>query len=128
MKKIVTTLLIALLFNVAFGANAFAQTNAFRQDNSIGRLDELKPENTGTEKKISAKRQLKAQFGKKTGSAESGFDFAKAEKETMASYQKSKTAGKKFSTKTKILIGVGIAAAVTGIIIFAASRDKIRTF
>jgi CHASE3 domain sensor protein len=128
MKKIVATFLIALLFNAAFGAKSFSQTNDFKQNNSIGQLDEPKIETTENEKADSAKRQFKAQLNKKIDSSESAFDFAKAEKETMASYQKNKAADKKFSTQTKILIGAGIAAAVVGVVVFAASRDKIKTF
>ena len=51
-----------------------------------------------------------------------------AEKSTMADYQRAKAQGKGFSKGTKIAIGVGIAAAAIGIVVFAASRDKIRTF
>lgn len=109
MKKIVSTFLIAMLLNIAFGASAFAQTSALNENGS-------------------AKSQLKAQFEKELGSSKAVSDFGKAEKETMASYKKSKMAGKKFSTGKKILIGFGIAAAVVGIVVFAASRDKIRTF
>ncbi len=49
-------------------------------------------------------------------------------KESMRTYHEHNARGKKFSTTTKILIGVGIAAAAIGIFVFAASRDKVRTF
>jgi hypothetical protein len=55
-------------------------------------------------------------------------DLDNASKSTLADYRRAQKQGSKFSTTTKILIGVGIAAAVVGIVVFAASRDKIRTF
>ncbi|MFT3744167.1 MAG: hypothetical protein QM785_07725 [Pyrinomonadaceae bacterium] len=51
-----------------------------------------------------------------------------SEKSTMADYQRAKAKGKGFSKGTKVAIGVGVAAAAIGIIVFAASRDKIKTF
>ena len=51
-------------------------------------------------------------------------DFARS----IINYEQSKAAGKKFSTMTKVLIGGGVAAAVVEIFVFAASRDKIKTF
>ena len=61
---------------------------------------------------------------KENQSPVSNFD----EKDSLATYQKQKSQGKKFSTGEKIMIGVGIAAGLTGIFIIAASRDKIKTF
>lgn len=48
------------------------------------------------------------------------------EKENLNSYNKQKKQGQKFSTSTKILIGVGIVAVI-GVVIFAANR-KVEPF
>jgi hypothetical protein len=128
MKKIASTFLIALLLNVAFSANAFAQMNAFKENRLSGQISAPKIRNSQNEKDDSEKRQSKWRFDKKIAGFETTSDPGKVERETTASYQKSRATGKNFSTGTKILIGVGIAAAVVGIVVFAASRDKIKTF
>lgn len=128
MKKIVSASLVALVLNIGLGVNAFAQTNALQDGNSILRPVQYQSGPVSIETVNSAAPQLKIEVERKTGDANSGFDIKKAERDTMASYQKTQAAGKKFSRQTKILIGVGIAAAAIGIFIFAASRDEIRPF
>lgn len=46
-------------------------------------------------------------------------------KSTMSEHQAQKKAAKRFSTTTKVLIGVGIAAAVIAIV-FVAARDDLK--
>lgn len=52
------------------------------------------------------------------------FDRA-SRKSTMKEYNQTKSANKGFSTTTKVLIGVGIAAAVLAVV-FVAARDDLR--
>lgn len=128
MKKTLSAILIALLMNVAFGASVFAKNNTTKEKQSIEKADESNVGSVRDEKGDKTASKEKADFYKKINSNNSSFDFAKSEKSTLSDYEKQKAVGKKFSTTTKVLIGVGIAAAVVGIVVFAASRDKIRTF
>ncbi|HEX8279423.1 MAG TPA: hypothetical protein VF540_12040 [Segetibacter sp.] len=129
MRKTVSAALMALLLNVALGVNVFAQAGLVKSNQFIGQIDTPRNEtqqngdNTDSSKKVT-----KEQFYKKLATTNSNSDLIKSEKDTLAAYEKQKAAGKKFSTTSKVLIGVGIAAAVIGIVVFAASRDKIETF
>lgn len=112
MKKILSVCLAIFMFTAVSGVNAFARAN-----------DDNKQVVANTAKKIETK-EIKSVFKTENGSESSlgKTDYSRAE------YERQKAQGNKFSTKTKVLIGVGIAAAVVGIVVFAASRDKIRTF
>lgn len=44
-------------------------------------------------------------------------------KSTMADYERQKCQGKKFSTTQKVLIGAGIAGAITVVVLVLANRD-----
>jgi hypothetical protein len=129
MRKTVSAVLVVLLLNVAFGVNVFAQTGFVKENQFIGQTDA--PQNNfrrNEESKDASKSIAKADFYKKLARNNASSDVSKGEKNTLAAYERQKAAGKKFSTTTKVLIGVGIAAAVIGIVVFAASRDKINTF
>ena len=113
LKKFLSMSLAVMIFTVASGANALAQTKTFNE-NQVAAKSENK------DRAADLKSLIKAQNNS------AGLDVS--DKSTLAEYEKSKRQGKGFSTTTKVLIGVGIAAAVVGIVVFAASRDKIRTF
>ncbi len=114
LKKILSACLLAFIFSAVSGVNVFA-----RALNGEG-------ERTATVKqeKQVEKKDLKDAFKTERDSEErpDKTDYSRAE------YERQKAKGRKYSTTTKVLIGVGIAAAVIGIVVFAASRDKIRTF
>jgi len=129
MKKTLSTILIALVLNVASGVSVYAAENTTREKQSIASSNESNAAGVRDEKagQTPASKE-KADFYKNIRLNDSGFDFAKSEKSTLADYEKSKAAGKKFSTTKKVLIGAGIAAAAIGIFVLAASRDKVEPF
>jgi hypothetical protein len=129
MRKTVSAVLVVLLLNVAFGANVFAQTGFVNGNQFLGQR--TAPQNDvsrNEESKDVSKSAAKADFYKKLARNNVSSNIIESEKNTLAAYERQKAEGKKFSTTTKVLIGVGIAAAVIGIVVFAASRDKIETF
>ena len=112
-KKIISTFLIAMIFVIASNANAFAQTNSINVNETV------------------AKQENKADagdFNSLIKAQNSSVNLNISDKSTLSDYEKQKKRDKKFSTTTKVLIGVGIAAAIIGVVVFAASRDKIKTF
>jgi predicted PurR-regulated permease PerM len=113
LKKILSMCLAILIFTVASGVNAFAQSRALNENQTTAKQENK----TGAS-------DLKARIKAQNNSAELNI----SDKNTLAEYEKSKKLGNSFSTTAKVLIGVGVAAAVVGVIVFAASRDKIRTF
>jgi hypothetical protein len=129
MRKTVSAILTTLLLNVAFGINVFAQTGSVTVNRSVGQMDTPQNDVSKIEDKADTSNTVtKKKFYTQLTETNGGAEFLKNEKSTLEAYEKQKAAGKKFSTTTKVLIGVGIAAAVVGVVIFAASRDKIRTF
>ncbi len=112
-KKILSIGLTAAVFVSASGASALAQT-----------ADPAVSQTVAVREKETAGSDIKSLVNAQTSPA--GLEVS--DKSTLAEYQKAQKQGKKFSTTTKVLIGVGITAAVIGIVVFAASRDKIRTF
>lgn len=113
LKKILSVCLLAFIFSAVSGVNVFA-----RSINGDEKTPVVKKETPAE------KEDLKSVFSAKNNSS----NQIGKEKSTLAEYERNKAQGRKFSTTTKVLIGVGIAAAVIGIVVFAASRDKIRTF
>jgi hypothetical protein len=109
-RKIITASLLVSIFTLASGPNVFAQAKLSDDNRPVSQTVETKPE------------KLRDAFAKKETAPK--FD----EKDNLAAHQKQKSQAQKFSTGTKILIGVGIAAAVIGVVVFAASRDKIEPF
>ncbi|HRH40061.1 MAG TPA: hypothetical protein PKY82_00345 [Pyrinomonadaceae bacterium] len=105
-KKITILTLLVSIFSIASSANIFAQTKMSDENQPVS----INPE---PRRETFLKKEVQPNF---------------EQKETMADYKKQKAQGSKFSTGTKVLIGVGIAAAVLGVVIFAASRDKIEPF
>lgn len=96
-----------MILTLASGINVFAGTGA------------------GDEKKEAAdheKQIEKRDFSSVLKTGNDFRDFRVTKKDTLAEYEKTKAQGKKFSTTTKVLIGAGIAAAVIGIVIIAASK------
>ncbi len=118
------TLLATLAFSIfclGTNANVFAQARAFENNQAIrAEKSETKSEPSSVQKSSNPDLK-KALFEKKDSSAYK-------EKSNLAEYERQKAQGKKFSTTTKVLIGVGIAAAVIAIVVIAASRDEIETF
>jgi len=113
-KKIISLALLVSIFSIASSLSVFAQA-------SLSEAPAIM-QNKSDEKKSD---DLRAVIWKKEErSSASNFD----EKDSLTTYQKQKSQGKRFSTGTKILIGVAIAAGLTGIFYFAASRDKIKPF
>jgi hypothetical protein len=110
LKKIVTLGLMVSILSIASSVGVDAQSKMSDENQTIS--------NTGG----TQNEKLRDSFAKKENKP--NFD----QKETLADYRKQKSQGQKFSTGTKILIGVGITAAVLGIVIFAASRDKVEPF
>ena len=107
-KKIITVFLTAMIFTVASGINTFAQTNKIDENQTVAKQGA---------KTDSA--DLKSLVKARTGSNEVKI----SNKSTLADYQKAKQQSSKFSTTTKVLIGVGIAVAVVGVIFVVARRD-----
>lgn len=112
-KKILSFCLAAIIFTLSSGINVFAQTGNL---NPIETVAKQEVKNDARDLKSSIKAQSDAE------------NQNASNKTTLADYEKAKKQGKKFSTTTKVLIGVGVAAAVIGIVVFAASRDKVKTF
>ena len=114
LKKTLSIFLAVIILTVASGANVFAQTKNLNDSETAAKK----------ENKAEAPGDLKSVVKAKSKSGELNI----SDKSTLADYERAKRQGKGMSTTTKVLIGVGIAAAVIGIVVFAASRDKIRTF
>jgi hypothetical protein len=123
MRKILLGTLAFSIFFFGTNVNAFARAKAFENDKTstaIGRNSDPKSDTSANPK--SSNPGLKKALFEKQPPAEI------KEKDNLAAYERQKAKGNKFSTTTKVLIGVGIAAAVVGIVVFAASRDDIKTF
>ena len=112
LKKTLSFILVVSIFAITSSVGVSAQTN-FPAENHTATLADRKP-----------KRDLKASIAAVQDSSKPTV----SSKTMLADYEKSNQSRKGFSTTTKVLIVVGIAAAVAGIVIFAASRDKIKTF
>jgi CHASE3 domain sensor protein len=107
LKKLLSAFLAFMILTVASSANVFARANN----------DNEKTNATNQEKQIE-KRDTSSIWKTKHDSVNSTF----TKKDTLAEYERTKAQGKKFSTTTKVLIGVGIAAVVIGIIVYAADK------
>lgn len=110
-KKIVTFVLAVMIFTIASNVSVFANSNGANENQAAAKQE-----------KKSADLKALVRSQEKSG----GLNISN--KSTLAEYERAKRQSKGMSTTTKVLIGVGIAAAVVGIVVFAASRDKIRTF
>jgi Flp pilus assembly protein TadB len=106
LKKLLSTFLAFVILTVASSANVFARAG-----------DDEKTSVTNQEKQTE-KTDLASALKSKSDSINSRF----TKKDTLAEYEKTKAQGKKFSTTTKVLIGVGIAAVVIGVVVIAASK------
>lgn len=115
LKKILAAGLAVFIFTAVSGVNAFALSSENEKEKSAAAVK--------SERKITESDFTKPQTVENAS-------LSKIEKSAYSrgEYEKQKAQRGKFSTTTKVLIGVGIAAAVVGIVVFAASRDKIRTF
>ena len=112
-KKITTLFLAVIIFTTASSVNIFGQTKTADETQAI-----LKNSEPNSEPKND---KLQLAFLRKENSPTAA---ELVEKETMRSYQKQKSQGQKFSTSTKILIGIGIAAAVIGVVFFRQVEIK----
>lgn len=102
-KKISTLFLAAVIFTTASSVSVFA--------NTISNDEAQKTVQTETRRESFLKKENNPNQN---------------EKENLNSYNKQKKQGQRFSTSTKILIGVGIVAVI-GVVIFAANR-KVEPF
>ena len=102
-KKITTLFLAAVIFTTASSISVFAK--------NISNDEPQKKVQTENRRETFLKKENKANFD---------------EKENLNSYNKQKQKRNKFSTSTKILIGVGIVAVI-GVVIFAAN-SKVEPF
>lgn len=109
-KKVSTAVLTAAIA-IAANGNAFAASNGDNKDEAAAAA-------VKAERAAEAKRR----FETAPAATKKPFDPA-SQKSTMAEYERSKAAGKKLSTTTKVLIGVGIAAAVIAIVFVVAKDD-----
>jgi Flp pilus assembly protein TadB len=100
-KKITTLFLAVVIFTIASSISIFGQAKLADENQTVSQKVEPKNE------------KLRNAFLKKEN-VPSAAELS--EKETMASYQKQKKQGQKFSTATKIIIGVGAVAAAVFII------------
>jgi hypothetical protein len=106
MRKLVIAGLLSAIF-IAANANVFAGINEKDKD-----------------KKPTATESVKAEKRSVIDRAESAPSFDPYSAANLkADYNQNKKSGKKFSTTTKVLIGVGIAAAVLAIVFVAARND-----
>lgn len=113
-KKITTLFLAMMIFTTALSLSVSGQSNLSDENQTVSQNAEAKKND-----------KLREALAKKDNqSSTPNFD----KRETMADYQNQKKQGQKFSTSTKVLIGVGITVAVVGVVVFVASRDKINTF
>lgn len=110
-KKIIVLTLLVSIFSAASSVSVYAQAT----------LNDDETQTVGVDRD-SQTEETPRKFVKKEK------DSIFQEKEGLAAYQKQKAQGKRFSTGTKILIGVGVAAAVIGVVVFLASRDKVEPF
>jgi hypothetical protein len=106
LKKILSMSLAAAILVTASSVGVFARANG----------DE---EKTKPAEKSAAKKDLKTVVK----ASESSATLENPNKSTLADYRRAQKQGNKFSTTTKVLIGVGIAVAVIGIVVLAARND-----
>lgn len=98
-KKIISIGLLVVTLSIASSGNVFAQAKLSDENQPILINKEVKNEKV---KDSFLKKEAKPNFEKE---------------ETMADYRKQKAQGKKFSTQTKVLIGVGVGAAILATIL-----------
>ena len=111
-KKILSMCLAVMIFTVASSVNTFAQSAAVNENQPT----------------VQEKEAPKSDLLSAIRAQENSEKLNISNKSTLAEYERGKRQSKGFSTTTKILIGVGIAAGVIAIVAIAASRDKVRTF
>ncbi len=105
-KKILSLGLMTMMLTLASNAPLYAQTGSLKANDEAVRAEKQ------TAKDL--KKAFEAEEKKDT--------LEVSDKSTMAEYEKARRRGKGLSTTTKVLIGVGIAAAVVGIL-FVGKRD-----
>ena len=98
-KKTISVGLLVVVLSIASSGNVFAQAKLSDENQPILINKEAKNE------------KVKDSFLKKE--VQPNLEI----KETMADYRKQKAQGKKFSTQTKVLIGVGVGAAILATIL-----------
>lgn len=109
LKKLLVTSLIVVILTVVSGVNSFAQSVNTDENQAVA-----KQENSAT-----SAGDLKSAISAKSKPGEVGI----TNKSTLAEYERSKRQGKGLSTTTKVLIVVGIVAAVTTVIFVAGRKD-----
>jgi Flp pilus assembly protein TadB len=107
LKKLLSAFLAFMILTVASSASVFARA-----------IDSNEKTGVAKEEKQIEKRDLSSVLKTKNDSVNTTF----TKKDTLAAYEKEKAQGRKFSATTKVLIGVGIAAAVVAIVAVAASN------
>ena len=115
MLKKLSAFLLATAILAAANANVLARTNGGENDKLPARPAQAAPAKPAEQKNW---RQIFAE------NREKPFNPA-SRKSTLAEHQAQQKAGKKFSTTTKVLIGVGIAAAVLAVV-FVVARDDLK--
>jgi hypothetical protein len=110
-KKLISTVLVAVIIAAA-NLIAFARVDGNDADKAPVKVTASAPE----------KRETKNWGAIFAAPRHKSFD-PQATKVTQAEHQAQKKAAKKFSTTTKVMIGVGIAAAVVAIVFVAARKD-----
>ncbi len=111
MFKKITTALLTVAIAISTSANAFAESTSVNKN-----------ERSATIARTTKGAESKKWLDTSQAAGEKPFDPA-SRKSTMAEYEKQKAAGKKLSTTTKVLIGVGIAVAVVAIVFVVAKDD-----
>ena len=112
LKKISTALLAATIFAVA-NTSVLARTNGGDTNKQPAKPAQSAPAKPAEQKNW---RQIFE------ANREKPFDPA-SRISTLAEHLAQQKAGKKFSTRTKVLIGVGIAAAVAAVVFVVARND-----
>ena len=112
LKKVSAFLLAAAIMTIA-NLNVFARTNGGENDKQPRRPAPSAPA------KPAETRDWRAVFA---ANREKPFDPA-SRKSTLAEHRAQQKAGKKFSTTGKVLIGVGVAAAVLAVVFVVARND-----
>ena len=108
LKKLLVTSLMAVILTVVSGVNAFAQTVKTDENQAVAKQENAA--GTGDLKSVISARS-------KSG------DVSISNKSTLAEYERAKRQGKGLSTTTKVLIVVGIAAAIATVIFVAGRED-----
>ena len=124
LTRIVSLFILSAIFISTFNQSGAAQSIAAGDPSigsSVSTIQADETQKNAETKTVSDKKISK--FAVLNPNSESG-----ANQGSMLDFKTPKAPVRRLSNSSKVLIGVGIAAALAGVFYFAASRDKIRPF